>query len=60
MSAMLDKLREQRTKAVEQKIQRILLEFEEEAGMRIDSVTVDTRNFVNCAVEIFLTEDQRR
>lgn len=46
--------------SAEKRIQRILLDLEEEAGKRIDQVNVDTRNYANCSVEIFLTERQRR
>lgn len=51
---------ERLTKEAEKRIQRILLDLEEAAGWRIDQVRVDTRNFANCAVEIFLTARQRR
>jgi hypothetical protein len=40
--------------ALEKKIQKLLLDFEEEHGHRIDRVNVDTRNFANCAVEVHL------
>jgi hypothetical protein len=40
--------------ALEKKIQKLLLEFEEEHGHRVDQVNVDTRNFANCTVEVQL------
>lgn len=47
---------EEATREVERRIQRVLLDFQEEVGKRIDLVQVDTRHFANCSVEIFLTE----
>lgn len=40
-------------KAAEKKIQRILLDLEEEVG-ELDEVRVDTRPFANLVVEIFV------
>jgi hypothetical protein len=40
--------------ALEKKIQKLLLDFEDEHGHRIDAVEVDTRNFANYTVSIFL------
>lgn len=51
---------EQIIKEAEKRIQRALLDLEEEVGKNIDQVNVDTRNYANCSVEIFLTERQRR
>lgn len=39
----------------ERHIQRILMELCEVTGARIQHVNVDTRNFANYGVEIFLT-----
>lgn len=41
-------------KEAEHRIQGILLDLEAETGRSIDCVNVDTRNFGNCRVEIFL------
>jgi hypothetical protein len=38
----------------EQRIQRILLNLEEETGREVDNVRVDTRRFANLKPEIFL------
>ena len=43
-----------RLKLAEQRIQRILIELEEDTGRRIDRVEVDTRNFAQLRVEITL------
>lgn len=43
----------QRVRHAEKRIQRILLDLEE-TGIRVDEVRIDTRNFANCSVEIFL------
>ena len=40
-------------KTAEEKIQRILIDLEEETGESIDAVQVDTRQFSNLKVEIF-------
>jgi hypothetical protein len=41
-------------------IRRILADLEEETGMSVNFVNVDTRNFSNLATEIFLTYEQRQ
>lgn len=38
-------------------IEKILLRLEEEAGVRLGSVEVDTRNFANCNVEIWFANE---
>ena len=38
----------------EQKIRSILIDLEDASGEKIDNVRVDTRNFSNLNVEIFL------
>lgn len=43
----------QRVRHAEKRIQRVLLDLEA-IGLRVDEVRVDTRNFANCSVEIFL------
>ena len=43
----------------EAKIQRILLDLEEETGEKVDLVNVDTRNFANLSVEVFFAERPR-
>lgn len=43
----------------EKRIQRTLLDLQEEVGARIDQVNVDTRNFANCGVEIFFVTPNR-
>lgn len=43
--------------ALEKKIQQLLLDFENERGDRIGLVTVDTRNYANCTVEIFMQQN---
>lgn len=45
-------------KQAEERIQKILLDLEEEAGREIDAVQVDTRQFANLKVEIFF-EDKK-
>jgi len=40
-------------------IEKILLGLEYETMLRVDQVSVDTRNFANCDVEIFLTGTRR-
>lgn len=57
---MRDMTTEEMLEEAERRIQRLLLDLEEAAGKRIDQVNVDTRNYANCSVEIFLTERQRR
>jgi hypothetical protein len=39
---------------LEHAIRTLLLDFEEESGREIESVRVDTRNFANLHVEVFL------
>lgn len=39
--------------AAERQIQHILLNLEDEHGLKIENVEVDTRNFANLRVEIF-------
>ena len=39
---------------LKKKIQKLLLAFEEEHGHKIDAVEVDTRNYANLVVSIFL------
>jgi DNA-binding LacI/PurR family transcriptional regulator len=52
--------REALIKAAQQQVQRILLDLEDELpGERIDSVTVDTRNFAALAVEIWTVRGVR-
>lgn len=41
-------------KRAEKRIQRIMIDLEEEVGKRIDHVEVDTRNFANFATDIVL------
>lgn len=41
-------------KIAEEKIQRTLINLEEETGCEIDAVQVDTRQFANLKPEIFL------
>ena len=43
-------------KQAEERIQRILIDLEEETGKRIDHVEVDTRNFAQLRTEITLTK----
>ena len=38
----------------EKAVQRILLDLEERTGQRVDFMRIDTREFGNCYVEIFL------
>lgn len=38
----------------EKRIQRVLRDLQEEVGGRVNEVNVDTRNYANCLVEIFL------
>lgn len=45
-------------KTAERRIQNLLIELEEDLQCKIESVEVDTRNFANLAVEIFLKENQ--
>jgi hypothetical protein len=40
--------------ALEKKIQKLLLDFADEHGHRIEAVNVDTRNYANYAVDIIL------
>lgn len=40
--------------ALEKKIQKLLLDFENEHGHRIDRVEVDTRNYAACTVDVVL------
>jgi len=42
------------TDKAEKAIQKILLSLEHDTMRRVDQVNVDTRNFANCSVEIFL------
>ena len=42
------------TDAAEKAIQKILRDLEDETFKSVDQVNVDTRNFANCATEIFL------
>jgi hypothetical protein len=44
---------------LELKIQKMLLDFVNEHGCKIDRVEIDTRNFSNLAVEIHLKESNR-
>jgi hypothetical protein len=39
---------------LERRIRKLLLDFEQLSGREIESVQVDTRNFANLAVEVFL------
>lgn len=43
----------------EKAIQKILSDLEEKTGREVASVDVDTRNFANLAVSIFLEEPKR-
>ncbi len=52
----IEELDDARAKA-EIAIERILLDLENDTGLRLDSVEVDTRNFANCNVEIFFQGD---
>lgn len=45
---------EQAISEAEKKIQKILLDLENDAGVKIDNVGVDTRNYANLAVEIYI------
>jgi hypothetical protein len=46
---------------LEHAIRTLLLDFEEESGREIESVRVDSRNFANLHVEVFLkSEDAPR
>lgn len=38
----------------EKAIQKILLDLQDELGVRVVAANVDTRNYANCAVEIFV------
>lgn len=42
----------------QEKIQRILLDLEEDTGEIVDAVDVDTRQFANLRVEIFFETDR--
>jgi hypothetical protein len=41
----------------EVRIRKILIDLEDETGLQIDHMRVDTRNFANNDVSIFLKED---
>jgi hypothetical protein len=56
---MLKREDEPAVKHAEQRIQRILIELEEELGKRIDHVEVDTRNFAQLRTEITLRAGTR-
>lgn len=47
---------EQALKRAEDKIQKVLLDLQNETGERVDLVRVDTRNFANLSVEVFFAE----
>jgi len=40
-------------------IEKILMGLENDTGRRLDQVTIDTRNFANCDVEIFFREPRQ-
>lgn len=42
------------TEKAEKAIQKILLSLEHDTMRRVDRIVIDTRNFANCSVEIFL------
>ena len=42
------------TETAEESIRKILLDLQDRTDRRVDKVNVDTRNFANCNVEIFL------
>jgi hypothetical protein len=56
---MLKREDEPAVKHAEQRIQRILIELDEELGKRIDHVEVDTRNFAQLRTEITLRAGTR-
>jgi hypothetical protein len=41
---------------VEHQIQKLLVDLEEEAGVKVEHLDVDTRNFANLAVAIVVRE----
>jgi hypothetical protein len=56
---MLNREDEPAVKHAEQRIQRILIDLEEETGKRVDHVEVDTRNFAQLRTEITLRDGDR-
>lgn len=50
----MDEPDHEEVKAAEVAIRKILIDLANETGRGISHVNVDTRNFANCAVEIFL------
>jgi hypothetical protein len=53
---MLKREDEPTVRHAERRIQRILIELEEELGKRVEHVEVDTRNWAQLRTEITLTE----
>jgi hypothetical protein len=49
------KLRD-RLDELENRLRSLLLDFESQSGREIESVRVDTRNFANLAVEVFVKD----
>ncbi|TDX61967.1 hypothetical protein EDE12_11269 [Methylosinus sp. sav-2] len=49
-----------RVAAAEEAIQKILLDLEEEVGVSVELVDVDTHNFCQLRTSIFLTTERTR
>lgn len=45
---------EKRLEKIERAIQKLLIDFVADTGRQIDSVRVDTREYANLSVEVFL------
>jgi hypothetical protein len=45
--------------ALENELQRLLIEFVNTTGRAIDHVHIDCRQFANLAVEVFLAEEKK-